>query len=142
MAIEAILAQLKHNGERITTLRRTLLELFGSARTPLSYEEITEQLRRKKITVNKTTVYRELEFLNERGIITTLHFEDESSKRYEWTQRAHHHHIRCVQCNRITDVVLEDELQHVLQRVKQQTRYTVNEHSMEFIGVCARCRKR
>jgi len=140
MKLESIIAELRKDGVRITQMRRHLLNLFLKATTPLSVLSINEILEAENVHVNKTTIYRELEFLLERKLITSIQF-NEDKKRYELI-RDHHHHLVCDQCGNIEEVkikALEDLFGEIETQLRDLKKFKLVNHSLEFFGVCKEC---
>jgi Fe2+ or Zn2+ uptake regulation protein len=136
---DAIIQSLREKGHRITQTRRAVLGLFFLSQTPLTVQEILKSLERKKITVNKTTIYRELEFLLTEKLIEEVQFGSEQMKRYELALGSHHHHIQCIECGAVADVDMPQELIAASKHIKKQTGFRVLDHSLEFVGVCKNC---
>lgn len=131
---------LQLQGFRMTQLRRKLLKLFSVTRTPLSVPEIDEALTKQKLEVNKTTIYRELEFLLGQEVIHSVQFNDDK-KRYELA-REHHHHLICEKCQNIVEITIEElepTFPKIEARLKETKGFTLVDHSLEFFGVCKNC---
>lgn len=135
---QQILSALRTAGERITVSRRAMIRMFVSANTPLTATDVLGSLSRSRVTVNKTTVYRELQFLREKGFIRALQF-DERNKRYELVPSEHRHHLICTACKKIDDIVLDHDLDHVEQTLAKNKRFKVQRHALEFYGLCGEC---
>lgn len=135
---EQIIGNLKASGERMTVARREIIRAFTRSSSPLSAVAILETLKNKEISANKTTVYRELKFLAKKNILRAIQF-DERNRRYELAPEEHRHHLICTTCKRIDDVVLNHDLDEVEQRVKDQKKFKVERHALEFYGVCEMC---
>jgi Fe2+ or Zn2+ uptake regulation protein len=105
----------------------------------MSASEIHASLKRAKISVDLVTVYRTLSVFKQLGIVSRVEFQ-EGQFRYELCQgRAHHHHIRCRGCGHIVELML-CPLKKVMAVVERETRFLIEEHSLEFIGCCSQCR--
>ena len=137
---EEILSELNTRGYRITKTRRSLIDIFTTLGKPLSVQELLNNLSHRRLTVNKTTVYRELEFLEGQEIIREVQL-GQDRKRFELTTGSHHHHIRCIQCDKIVDVNIPNELSTAAKHIEQQTQFTVLDHSLEFVGICKMCQR-
>jgi len=138
--MKAILDQLRKEGIRITQLRRNLIGIFRQHEKPFSVQELLALLKAEKSVVNKTSVYREIDFLLQRGMIRELQLGDRK-KHYEWNQD-HHHHVICRGCNIVEDVdlkALEELLPKVEQQLAAQTQFAQLQHSLEFFGLCKSC---
>lgn len=107
---------------------------------PVSALEIQKKLLQKKITANKTTVYRELSFLKKQNIILELQFGDRT-KRYELIS-THHHHIICTNCDKVEDVELKKDLATAEKMIAKNKKFAMIRHSLEFYGVCRACVKK
>ena len=138
MNLSALLQAVKDGGHRLTKARRLILTILWSSRRPLSASEILSRLDRRKITVDKTTVYREIAFLKGLGMVREIQF-GEGQQRYELTPEDHHHHIFCVRCRRIDDIVLEKDLDRAEEKIARLKSFRVISHSLEFFGLCSRC---
>ena len=135
-----IIDDLKASGERMTVARREIIRAFTRSSSPLSAVAILEILKTKEILANKTTVYRELKFLAKKNIVQTIQF-DERKRRYELSPDEHRHHLICTNCKRIDDVVVSHDLDTVKQRLKDQKKFKVERHALEFYGVCEMCQE-
>lgn len=92
----------------------------------------------KKIGVNKTTVYRQIEKLLERNILTEIDFGD-GKKRYELKSLGHHHHIVCKNCGKLEDIEIDED--NLIKSVIDKTNFKIESHSLEFFGKCLSCYK-
>lgn len=139
--ITRIIASLKDRGHRLTIVRRTMVELFTKATEPLSVPSIIALLSKKKLSVNKTTVYREIEFLEKEGIIIPV-YVDAEKKTYELKGNAHHHHVVCRTCDTVEDIdsrALESVMKKLESKVKKNSNFTQIWHSVELFGLCKSC---
>ncbi len=136
---QQILDALRTSGERMTVARRAVVRLFASATSPLTAIDILTALKKSHTAINKTTIYRELKFLESKHIIRALQF-DERNRRYELIPNDHRHHLICTSCKKIDDVVLDHDLDEVEQKVATSKGFTVKRHALEFYGVCGDCR--
>lgn len=136
-----ILKTLKESGHKFTKVRKFVLDLLIRSPEPLSSPDIQKAFHNKKMPVNKTTIYRELAFLKDKGVIRELQFGD-TTKRYEIMPDNHHHHVVCVNCETIEDVVLEKDLDLEEKTIAQIKNFKVLNHSLEFYGICGRCQKK
>jgi len=135
--ITEILTILQSRGCRLTPVRRAILKLFISKHEPLSSRNIQEILASQKMPVNKTTVYRELDFLKNQKIIEEFQFNDRI-KRYEIIS-GHHHHLVCIYCNKVECVVLDQDLEKQEKKIAKDKNFKIINHSLEFYGVCRKC---
>ena len=99
---------LRDNKLSFTESRLCLLKVLLTAEIPLSEKELEKRLPEK---INRTTIYRNLNILSERGIIQRI-FSGESV-RYKLSlshlrnpKNPDHIHFQCRECNKI--ICLED----------------------------------
>lgn len=138
--IETILSELNNEGFRATKIRTSMIELFLAVKGPASAREIMTLLGRKKVRFNKATIYRELVFLKERGLIQEVRLPHERGMRFEAAHQAHHHHLICVSCKKIADIILQKELEEQEREIYRSTGFQVLGHTLEFMGLCQGCR--
>ncbi|EKD93196.1 MAG: hypothetical protein ACD_28C00209G0004 [uncultured bacterium] len=132
--------QLRLQGFRITKKRKALLEVFQESPQPVSALDIDEGLVKKGVNVNKTSIYRELEFLLNEKIIKQIQF-NEGKKRYELIGD-HHHHLVCEKCQIVEEIKikpLEDIMPAIEKKLQELKDFTLVDHSLEFFGVCGKC---
>lgn len=132
-----ILKELNSQNIRITPSRRAIIDIFLNSQHPLSPMEIQTVLKTNDVTVNKTTVYREINFLLQQGIINQVYLPN-TDTHYEFADRNHHHHITCESCGRIEDIGIENE-DNILQTAQNKSTMKIVDHSLEFIGICTSC---
>lgn len=138
-----VITTLRDAGERITSLRRELLDLLGQSDQPWSVLDIQKQLVKRGFKPNKTTVYRQLAVLVRYQVIHEIRLHDRT-KRYEISKDAlhHHHHLVCVRCKKIEDVNFKEDLTRQEKIILQTKKFKVLQHSLEFFGVCKNCQKK
>jgi Fur family ferric uptake transcriptional regulator len=97
-----------------------------------------EIVRKKLPRISLGTVYRNLELLSETGEILKLEMAG-NQKRFDGCVE-NHYHIRCVHCRRVDDVPLEP-IAAINEVTSEINGYEVLWHRLEFVGICAECRK-
>lgn len=140
MNIEELIEKLKDRGYRITKQRESILRIIIQADKPLTPLEIIRGVQ-KENTVDKATIYRNLEFLIENSILKEIYFND-NYIRYELAGQKHHHHIVCKNCHQIIPIELKEVEEILKTREKEiKKKYEFNEidHSIEFFGTCNNC---
>ncbi len=135
-----LLAFMNHPGQSLhqaglkaTKQRLLVLKALARARQPQSAEDIRRQLR----SVDSVTIYRILEQLVERSLVSLVILGD-GTKRYESKDHPHHHHLVCDNCGGVEDVVVPHD-QKIVNAVAARHRFQARQHSMEFFGLCANC---
>ncbi len=134
-----IISKLRAGGERITPIRTALVEILSKSHEPRTPQELLAALAQKGFKANKTTVYRQLETLRRFSIVHEVYFADRT-KRYELvSESGHHHHLVCLQCQRIEDVSFPTDLAEQEKAILKNHKFKVLQHSLEFFGVCKAC---
>lgn len=134
---ESYLQQLKVKGIRITRARQALISVLAEGKAPRAIPEIQTCFQEQGLLFHKTTLYRELEFLRQQGIVQEVRVSGE--KHYYELVGEHHHHTVCVACGVIRDIVLRENLCRVERTLSEEEGFQVLEHSLEFFGLCRVC---
>lgn len=138
---EAQLQALKAQGHRMTRLRKAFVNLLVDRHGPMSVQEILQILESRRISVNKTSIYREIEFLREQNLLREVDLLD-GRKRYELVVEGHHHHhLVCTRCKGITCASIPHDLEVLEKRLKREHKFEVTGHVLEFFGICQRCQQ-
>ncbi len=133
--MESLKVVLKEKGLRATPGRLALLTTLEKTMTPISAEE----LHARTGSIDIVTVYRTLQSLVQAGLAREVRFKD-ASVRYEYAHMTHHHHLVCTRCNSIEELPecdLSDLESTVLRNAKRFA--SVEEHALEFFGICTTC---
>lgn len=138
MKTEEVLKDLKAKGFRLTNIRKKLVDIFATTKMPLSVQELIEKLEEQDITANKTTIYREIYFLMEQGMVAEIDFGDRR-KRYESAHTEHHHHLICLKCDSVKDITVTNDLKKEEERLAKKNNFKITNHSLEFFGFCSQC---
>ena len=137
-SLDTVISNIKKEGFRLTRARKAIINIFYSSNIPQTAEEINVFLKRKGIMVDKVTIYRELDFLKDRKIIREVNFR-EGAKRFEILPKQHHHHLVCLNCNRIEEFEMKNDLSQTEKRIAATKNFKVADHMLEFFGYCAKC---
>lgn len=124
---------------RNTPIRTALISILSKSTRPVTPQELLTALAKQGLSANKTTVYRQLEVLQRYSIVHEVNFSDRT-KRYELvSDSGHHHHLVCLQCQRIEDVSFPTDLESQEKLIWKQNKFKVVQHSLEFFGICKTC---
>ena len=128
----------RNNGKSLTGVRAVILDILGSATSPLNPKQILGLIKGKKPDL--ATIYRNLSLMESLGIIQSVDL-GEGFKRYEMIlPENHRHHIVCKKCGKIQEVE-ECGLQEIEKKIFRKIGFKIEKHRLEFFGVCAVCRK-
>lgn len=133
--------KLARNGQRLTDSRRLIVDTLANSGRPLTIPELLEE----SDGLAQSSAYRNLAVLESAGVVSRLVSTDEWV-RYELAEdiTGHHHHVMCVGCGAVRDVVvpdlLEQDLDRALTRIAAAQGYELRHHRLDLIGLCAGCR--
>jgi Fur family ferric uptake transcriptional regulator len=132
-------AVLDQAGHRRARARNALIDLLASQPCALSALEIEDRLRASEDRVSRASIYRILELLGERGLITRLELGD-GTARYEPIDPGgdHHHHLLCDSCGRL--VPFDDrDLERSIDRLTRRLGFRAHDHEVVLHGACDTC---
>ena len=140
MNTDLTISGLQDKGHKITKVRREVVKIFSDTSVPLSANQIEEKLSRVGVNVNKTTIYRELQFLLNNGYLIKVYLHPNEVS-YESSELKHHHHLVCEICGNVDKVTncLAKELE---EGVLKKKGFKTARHSLEFYGTCADCARK
>jgi Fur family transcriptional regulator, ferric uptake regulator len=129
---------LKENGFKVTAARLAVFKVLDANTTPLSAKEIFSKI--PKSTFDYATLYRILKAFAEKKLVHEIDLK-RGHALYELVQdkEQHHHHLVCKKCSKVVDFKNCD-LVKVGQHVAARNGFaSVQEHSLEFYGICSDC---
>jgi Fur family ferric uptake transcriptional regulator len=133
-----ILKKLRSGGFRLTQARKSIVGLVSFGNVPLSLTDIKKNLEKRNVRADRTTIYREILFLKKQGVICEIPLGG-GKKGYKICEDGHHHHLICIRCNRVEEIVLKNTLFSQEKKIARQRGFKVLEHLLEFYGLCGDC---
>jgi Fur family transcriptional regulator, ferric uptake regulator len=131
--IDDIAAALREAGGRLTTPRRLVLEALFAADEPLSAEEIAGRRQ-----LELTSVYRNLEHLEELGVVRHVHVGHGPGL---YALASGHEYLVCESCGGVA-VVDAARLERVRGAVRDEFGFEPRFSHFPLHGLCERCRGR
>jgi len=137
---EAAKRRLLDAGQMYTSGRRELVELLFSLGRPVTAHEVLEA--RPKLT--QSSVYRNLAVLEEMRVVQRVAGGDDRT-RVELAEDiiGHHHHLVCVVCGMVEDLVISAKAERAIDTVFDQavegTGFIATGHRLDILGTCKRC---
>lgn len=122
----------------MTKVRAAIVRVLSRQDLPLSVAELIAATKKLGLRPNKTTLYRELAFLVEAGMVVKVDL-GEGKKRYESGAKDHHHHLVCMNCHAIQEVKIDTHLADQENAIQREHNFHVVRHALEFYGLCQRC---
>jgi Fur family transcriptional regulator, ferric uptake regulator len=131
-------APLRAQGFRLTPQRYAILQVLDSCGCHLSPSEIYHRAGAIIPNLTEATVYRNLDFLAEQGLVLVAHV---GSGRIVYESTAHHHHhLYCRHCGVAVEIAHAD-LASLYERIQQKTGFHLDSSHVTFFGVCPQCAK-
>lgn len=133
---------LKSNGYKLTSQRRAIIEvLCENIGKFLSAEEILNLSKQKYPQTNFSTVYRNLEVLEELNLIHKTNMSLDNTFYYEIIDiDEHHHHIICRKCGK-TQAIDFCPLEIFKEKI-DLTDFELLDHKLELYGLCKECKNK
>ncbi len=129
---------LKEKNVRMTSQRYAILEYLVDGNVHPTVNEIYDDLKEEFPTMSVATIYNNLKFFKEAGILQELPFGDGSS-RFDLTTIDHYHKI-CRVCGKIEDFTYP-ELKASKKLAEVLDGFKVEKYNFEVIGICMACQK-
>lgn len=135
-----LLEKLKNYGYKITAQRKAILDsLISNKNNLISVESILNKTKNIYPKTNITTVYRNLEILEDLKLVHKIITENGISLYQLSCSDEHHHHIICEKCGK-TDVIDFCPIKHLV-NVTHNKNFTITNHKLELYGICGNCKK-
>ncbi len=126
----------------MTAQRKLILEVLESSSDHPTAEEIFQHARLCDPTLNLSTVYRTMRWLQEEGLVSPRWFEDERrQERFDTTlgEETDHYHFRCHICNAIIEFP-EPLMDMIKQEYQKRYGGRVESATLTLYGICESCR--
>jgi Fur family ferric uptake transcriptional regulator len=131
------LVALRINGYRLTPPLRVLVELLANSSNALEAADLYDLARREYPRLGLVTVYRTLDKLQELSLVRRIHQEN-GCHLYLRAARGHEHVLLCSGCRRAV-YISGDDLSELSDEITRRTGFTIQEHWLQFLGLCADC---
>jgi len=129
--------RLRASGKRMTVQRRLVLDALQQATHHTTAEDIASRIRRHHPQVDPSTVYRNLEALEELGLVTHTHFEDRLT-RWHLADAHRHGHLICRSCGAELEVPLS-LLEPLAIKLRAKHGFLADLAHSAVVGVCSEC---
>jgi Fur family transcriptional regulator, ferric uptake regulator len=123
---------LRSSGLRLSTPRRLVLEALFAAEGPISATQLS-----RKLSLDESSVYRNLELFEQRGIARHLHL-GHSPGLYVLASEQELEYLYCERCARVS-AVSPERLQPIRERIQSEFGYTPRFTHFAIVGICQDC---
>ncbi len=126
---------IKSRTTRSTHQREVILNKLRMVKNHPSAEELYKAVKKSLPTISLATVYRNLDWLSENGFIRKIEVGGRQ-KRFDAITETHYH-IRCLNCDRIEDVMNSGFCNICCP--EELNGFAITGHNIEFFGWCPSC---
>jgi Fe2+ or Zn2+ uptake regulation protein len=126
----------------ITNPRILVIEELLNHKKPLTIDLLQKNLKGK---IALSTLYRVLNDLKKINVIKEFNTPEKETvvELSIHEEEDHHHHIFCKKCGDVEDINLSSKLEFDLDKeiieIQNSLKFTVEEHTLELIGICSNC---
>lgn len=132
---------IRQQGLKSTKPRLSILTILAQSEQPLDAEQVFLALKEQNVSVNLSTVYRTLEVLAKKGLITGLILSGAHRAVYAFNRQGHRHYLVCLGCKKM--IAVEGcPLSGYEHQLEQQTGYLISAHQLDLYGYCPACRQK
>ncbi|MBL7927346.1 MAG: transcriptional repressor [Bacteroidia bacterium] len=134
--VKAILTDyLKHNELRKTPERFAILEAIYDTDVHFDVDWLYNEMKRKKFTLSRATIYNSIEHLLACGLITKHQFGKSQAmyeKSYAYKQ---HDHLICNDCKAVLEFC-DPRIYQIQSMMGQLLQFEITHHNLNFFGRC------
>ena len=125
---------------RSTRQKRLILSILEQSAGPLTPAEIYRMARKEQPNLAISTVYRNLEMMQERGEVVRGQLENGESFYSPSGEHPHRHYMICRDCNRMQDLP-ECPLARLEQEIADTAGFVVTDHGCRSMATAGTARK-
>jgi len=132
--------RLSERDQRYTSARRTIVEALAEVNAPVTLPELLVRAR----GLAQSSAYRNLALMEQAGVVRRLvHGADHAHYELAEDLTEHHHHLICVSCGLVRDIVLDAPLERSLDdachELARAEGFDLGHHALDLYGYCKRC---
>ena len=117
-----------------------VLEVLASTAEHLNVAEVHRRARQIDLRVGLASVYRTMDLLERLRLVKHVHMEHRH-RHYASITEHHSHHLVCRSCGLAVEFS-DCRLEGLARTIARRTDFEIEDHCMEFFGVCRKCRTR
>ncbi len=131
------LKTLQDKGYKLTPQRRLIVDIIHDAAEHLTADNIIAEVQMRMPGVNKSTIYRTLDILEETGCVVKSESEDHFI--FHHSEEGHHHHLVCHQCGK-TISCAENVFLDIEKTLARQYGFKADFKHLLISGLCSSCK--
>ncbi|MDR3100431.1 MAG: transcriptional repressor [Paraburkholderia sp.] len=133
-------AYCRERGEKLTPIRRKVLELLLTSGRATKAYSLLDEMRQIHPGSAPPTVYRALDFLLSAGLVHRIESINAFAVCHDLTQCQHGILVVCQQCGNVTELH-EPKLRQALVAQIEAAGYRLSGDGIELKGICAQCQE-
>jgi Fur family peroxide stress response transcriptional regulator len=134
---DRLIDKLRIHGHRITPQRLAIFKVLVDSEAHPTVDQIYAEVKMTFPTTSLATVYKSVSVAKTMGEALELEFS-QGSNRYDGRKPYPHPHVICTRCHKITDSETV-EVDQMMERIVRETGFQIENHRLEFYGICADC---
>ena len=132
------LSKLGSSGYRLTESRKAIVQVLSSCNQAMTPADLYFKVHQSYPSIGLVTIYRTIEKLEELGLVQRV-FLEEGGFGYFPRNGSHRHLLICKDCHRVEEFS-GDDLAGLMLQVETQSGFEVQDHLLQFTGLCSNCR--
>ncbi|MFA0822384.1 MAG: Fur family transcriptional regulator [Methanomethylovorans sp.] len=101
-------------------------------------DEVYDGVRKKLTRISKATVYKNLKFLSQKGLLEEVNVKGVT--RFE-ANFVPHHHLICRKCGKMDDFQSEKLFDYSMKIAEDIEGFSIDSMSTNFYGTCKQCKE-
>ncbi|MFA6082331.1 MAG: transcriptional repressor [Patescibacteria group bacterium] len=126
--------------KRQTQTKIAVSQYLANITKPVTIKDIYSAIKINNPSVAFSTAYRIIHQMEQQKEVIRIDWRERGSY-YEPAHLEHHHHIVCNSCGLVIDVD-HATINLNFHRIESLTHFIISEHSVEFRGLCEKCREK
>lgn len=119
---------------KATPQRLAILDIMQGEKVFLAPDELQTRLRARRGRIGLPTVYRNLEEMAQKGVLTKILHPNRQLYYYFCANPEHHHHFVCLECRTVADI------EHCgFAEMARHVDGEISSHIVQLLGRCRRC---
>jgi Fur family ferric uptake transcriptional regulator len=128
--------KMRSGGYRVTPQRKAILDAICEAGRRVTIEEILRTLQKKSPSLNRTTVYRNLTFLQRMRLVDAS--GTGKVRKFEITSIKPHHHLVCRECG-YEEGLDPKVVNRFREMIRRDRSFLIDNDHLSFQGICSKC---
>ncbi|MEJ5172960.1 MAG: transcriptional repressor [Hydrogenothermaceae bacterium] len=126
-------------GYKTTKQRQAILKLLEENIAPMHAEDIYLKLKEKGIELSLSTVYRNLDMLQQKGLVVKAYMLNEDKARFGLASKKNY--LVCQECKKI--VIIDNcPFEKFKEELIEVHGFDILGHSIEVYGICPECKSK